>query len=175
MGNEDGKRILDNLFLVIKGEKTMFVDSDLYNELHELKRITMGSLYSVYEELGSTFGREFRHVSDWLKSNDVRTNRQHEKFMIDYLDGALEIKPRPEGKYKVWQLLDKDEDGDEHFLGLINSYGIITITHQITNQLDDDDFDSLTENEINKFQADTGIELPQSMWHEVVEEEETSF
>lgn len=170
MGNEDGKRILDNLFLVIKGEKTMFVDHELYEQLKELKDKSF-SLCDVYTFMDNGVSK-YKLAYWWFSTNDISTNREHEKAMLDWMDDTLEIKPRPETKYKVWQLLGKDGDGDKHYVGLINSYGIITPTHQITNQMDKDDFDSLTEKEIGKFQADTGIELPRSMWHEVAENEE---
>lgn len=171
MGNEDGKRILDNLFLVIKGEKTMFVDNDLYEQLKELKGKS-DDLYDVYAFIDGN-DPKYRLAYWWLHCNECYSeNREHEKNMLDWFNGELEIKPRPEAKYKVWQLLGEDDDGDKHFTGLINSYGIITLTHQMTCCFDNDDFDSLTEKEIEKFQVDTGIELPRAMWHEVVENEE---
>lgn len=170
MGNEDGKRILDNLFLVIKGEKTMFVDHELYEQLKELKDKSF-SLCDVCTFMDNDVSK-YKLAYWWFSTNDRSTNREHEKAMLDWMDDTLEIKPRPEAKYKVWQLLGEDDDGDKHFTGLINSYGIITLTHQMTCCFDNDDFDSLTEKEIEKFQVDTGIELPRAMWHEVVENEE---
>lgn len=170
MGNGDGKRILDNLYLVIKGEKTMFVDHELYEQLKELKDKSF-SLCDVYTFMDNNVSK-YKLAYWWFSTNDSSTNREHEKTMLDWMDDTLEIKPRPERKYKVWQLLGEDDDGDKHFTGLINSYGIITLTHQMTCCFDNDDFDSLTEKEIEKFQVDTGIELPRAMWHEVVENEE---
>jgi hypothetical protein len=170
MGNEDGKCTLDNLYLVLKGEKTMFVDKELYEQLEELKDKSF-SLCDAYTFMDNDVSK-YKLAYWWFSTNDSSTNREHEKDMLDWMDGTLEIKPRPETKYKVWQLLGKDGDGDKHFTGLVNRYGIITLKHQMTNQMYKDDFDSLTEKEIQKFQADTGIKLPNSMWHEVVENEE---
>lgn len=169
MDNEDNKIGLENLVVVLKGDRTLFVDKELYEELQELPE---DSLNRVYSALECDHTNKYKHVWRWLTCNDSRRNdRAHERMLLDYLDGNLEIKSRPEKKYKVYQSLGFDKDGDGHFTGLINSYGIITFTHEIGYHLNDSDFDSLTENQIMNFQADTGIELPESMWHEVGKED----
>ena len=164
MDNEDNKIGLENLVVVLKGDRTLFVDKELYDELQELPE---DSLNRVYSALECDHTNKYKHVWWWLTCNDSRRNdRAHERMLLDYLDGELEIKPRPDEKYKVYWLAGEDQDGDTWYTGLEKEFVLGFETHCM-DEVDDAVFTSLTENEINKFQSDTGITLPKSTWHKV--------
>lgn len=172
MGNEDGKRILDNLFLVIKGEKVMFVDSDLYKQLKDLKSRSR-DLYDVYTFINGNDSK-YRLAYWWLHCNDSNSeNRLHEKNMLDWLAGTLEIKPEPEKKYKVYQSLGRDGGSDEWFTGIYRNNYLLSIISWCENP--DEKFTVLTKSEIKEFQDRTGIKFPQSAWHEINYEMGMSF
>lgn len=169
MGNEDNKISLDDLIIVWKGRDTLFVDKELYEEL---QRLPEDSLNRIYATLECDHTNKYKHVWWWLTCNDSRRNdRAHERMLLDYLDGELEIKPRPDEKYKVYWLAGEDQDGDTWYTGLEKEFVLGFETHCM-DEVDDAVFTSLTENEINKFQSDTGITLPKSAWHKVTGEKE---
>lgn len=172
MGNEDGKHILDNLYLVIKGENTMFVDKQLYKQLKELKDHS-DNLYDVYDILSNDVENEYNIAFWWFNSDeDHNKGRTREKNMLNWMDGNIEIKPEPEKKYRVYCSVGRDSDGDEWYMGLINNHYDV---FSINTKCGSDDFQPVTKDVINKFEANTGIKFPQSAWHEVDQEEELPF
>ena len=164
MDNEDNKIGLENLVVVLKGDRTLFVDKELYDELQELPGNTLNRVYSALE---CDHSNKYKNLRWWLTCNDSKEdNREHERMLLDYLDGNLEIKPRPDEKYKVYWSVGEDLDGDTWYAGLERGFVLGFGTHCM-NEVDYTVFTSLTENEINKFQSDTGIALPKSTWHRV--------
>lgn len=150
----------------------MFVDKQLYEQLKELKDSSL-DLHEVYSRLDEDTTR-FNAAYLWLYMNkDPRFNRLHEKNMLNWMDGNIEIKPEPEKKYRVYCSIGRDGGSDEWFTGIYRNNYILAINTWCEGP--DDYFEPLTKNAIEAFQDQTGIKFPQSAWHEVNYEEEMPF
>lgn len=142
----------------------MFVDKQLYEQLKELKDRSF-DLHEVYGLLDEDTTR-FNAAYWWLYMNkDPRFNRLHEKHMLNWMDGNIEIKPEPEKKYQVYCSIGRDGGSDEWFTGIYRNNYLLSIISWCENP--DEKFTVLTKSEIEEFQDRTGIKFPQSAWHEI--------
>lgn len=142
----------------------MFVDKQLYEQLKELKDRSL-DLHEVYRLLDESTIR-FDAAYWWLYMNtDPKTNRLHEKNMLNWMDGNIEIKPEPEKKYQVYCSIGRDGGTDEWFTGIYRNNYLLSIISWCENP--DEKFTFLTKSEIEEFQDRTGIKFPQSAWHEI--------
>lgn len=143
----------------------MFVDKELYKQLKKLKDRS-DNLCDVYGILSSDTENEFNDAFWWFNPivGDDK-GRLHEKHMLNWMDGNIEIKPEPEKKYQVYCSIGRDGGSDEWFTGIYRNNYLLSIISWCENP--DEKFTVLTKSEIEEFQDRTGIKFPQSAWHEI--------